>query len=171
MGFLSPPYTFTLCRGSCRKHNIKVAAECSGLNPVRWRQGDRHGLTLARITDAGVKTISCVQRLARHIHLRHKLAPAGCPDGKMDVGRTPGIGDGPNGAETVRTIRTGRHATIPLKSRVIRLWCINQAVDVRRSLGTFSGDALRHRHTEPSHPVEPRAADLYQVPLIRTGEP
>src|SRR3954447_14319170 len=40
-----------------------------------------------------------------------------------------------------------------------RLWCVNQAVDVRRSLGTFSGDALRHRHTEPGHPVEHRAAD------------
>src|SRR4051794_17005118 len=39
------------------------------------------------------------------------------------------------------------------------LWCVNQAVDVRRSLGTFSGDALRHRHPEPSHPVEHRAAD------------
>src|SRR5215212_11606498 len=40
-----------------------------------------------------------------------------------------------------------------------RLWCVNQAVDVRRSLGAFSGDALRHRHTEPGHPVEHRAAD------------
>src|SRR4051794_5395065 len=39
------------------------------------------------------------------------------------------------------------------------LWCVNQAVDVRRSLGTFSGDALRHRHPEPGHPVEHRAAD------------
>src|SRR4051812_12831793 len=39
------------------------------------------------------------------------------------------------------------------------LWCVNQAVDVRRSLGTFSGDALRHRHAEPGHPVEHCAAD------------
>src|SRR5215207_2775491 len=40
-----------------------------------------------------------------------------------------------------------------------RLWCVNQAVDVRRPLGAFSGDALRHRHAEPRHPVEHRAAD------------
>src|SRR4051794_40807790 len=39
------------------------------------------------------------------------------------------------------------------------LWCVDQAVDVRRSLGTFSGDALRHWHPEPGHPVEHRAAD------------
>src|SRR5215218_3668864 len=76
---------------SCRKYNIKRAGEGSGLNPVRWRQGDRHGLTLTQITDTGVKTISCVQRLAGHIHLRHKLAPAGCPNGEMNVGRAPRI--------------------------------------------------------------------------------
>src|SRR3954470_16308351 len=43
--------------------------------------------------------------------------------------------------------------------RLEGLWCVNQAVDVRRSLGTFSGDALRHRHPELGHPVEHRAAD------------
>src|SRR3954467_6653875 len=37
--------------------------------------------------------------------------------------------------------------------------CVIRVVDVRRSLGTFSGDALRHRHPEPGHPVEHRAAD------------
>src|SRR3954464_2254049 len=50
-------------------------------------------------------------------------------------------------------------ASCRVRSIVPWLWCVNQAVDVRRSLGTFSGDALRHRHTEPSHPVEHRAAD------------
>ena len=117
-GLPGPPYTFATARRSCRKYNIKGAGEGSGLNPIRRRQGDRHGLTLARIPDTGVKTISGVQPLASHIHLRHKLVPAGCPDSKVDVGRAPGISDRPNGAETVRTIRTGRHATIPLKSRV-----------------------------------------------------
>src|SRR3954470_2477511 len=53
----------------------------------------------------------------------------------------------------------GSDRYLTMFSAVIRLWCVNQAVDVRRSLGTFSGDALRHRHPEPGHPVEHRAAD------------
>src|SRR5215212_8848592 len=32
-------------------------------------------------------------------------------------------------------------------------------MDVGRSLDALSGDALRHRHPEPGHPVEHRAAD------------
>jgi hypothetical protein len=39
------------------------------------------------------------------------------------------------------------------------VWCTNPMVDVGRSLDALSGDALRHRHPEPGHPVEHRAAD------------
>ena len=34
------------------------------------------------------------------------------------------------------------------------VWCTNPMVDVGRSLDALSGDALRHRHPEPGHPVE-----------------
>src|SRR3954465_14039410 len=40
-----------------------------------------------------------------------------------------------------------------------RLWCTIRVVGAERSLDALSGDALRHRHTEPGHPVEHRAAD------------
>src|SRR3954454_14502642 len=39
------------------------------------------------------------------------------------------------------------------------LWCAIQVVGAERSLDALSGDALRHRHPEPGHPVEHRAAD------------
>src|SRR3954451_14289330 len=39
------------------------------------------------------------------------------------------------------------------------LWCAIRVVGAERSLDALSGDALRHRHTEPGHPVEHRAAD------------
>src|SRR3954452_20832468 len=39
------------------------------------------------------------------------------------------------------------------------LWCAIQVVGAERSLEALSGDALRHRHPEPGHPVEHRAAD------------
>src|SRR5215208_5800166 len=39
------------------------------------------------------------------------------------------------------------------------LWCAIQVVGAERSLDALSGDALRHRHTEPGHPVQHRAAD------------
>src|SRR3954466_2129308 len=45
------------------------------------------------------------------------------------------------------------------KTAFDRLWCTIRVVDVRRSLDALSGDALRHRHPEPGHPVEHRAAD------------
>ena len=57
------------------------------------------------------------------------------------------------------TSRQRSQANAFAKCGLSGLWCVNQAEDVRRPLGTFSGDALRHRHTEPSHPVEHRAAD------------
>src|SRR3954463_2543727 len=39
------------------------------------------------------------------------------------------------------------------------LWCAIRVVGAERSLDALSGDALRHRHPEPGHPVEHRAAD------------
>src|SRR3954464_9678338 len=39
------------------------------------------------------------------------------------------------------------------------LWCAIRVVGAERSLDARSGDALRHRHTEPGHAVEHRAAD------------
>src|SRR3954467_4575672 len=39
------------------------------------------------------------------------------------------------------------------------LWCTIRVVGAERSLAALSGDALRHRHPEPGHPVEHRAAD------------
>ena len=44
-------------------------------------------------------------------------------------------------------------------SVIYRLWCAIRVVGAERSLDALSGDALRHRHTEPGHPVEHRAAD------------
>src|SRR5215217_2646518 len=46
-----------------------------------------------------------------------------------------------------------------LENGLIRVWCTNPMVDVGRSLDALSGDALRHRHPEPGHPVQHRAAD------------
>src|SRR5215212_9698358 len=40
-----------------------------------------------------------------------------------------------------------------------RLWCAIRVVGAERSLDALSGDALRHRHPKPGHPVEHRAAD------------
>src|SRR4051812_35229620 len=39
------------------------------------------------------------------------------------------------------------------------LWCVIRVLDVAWSLEALSGDALRHWHPEPGHPVEHRAAD------------
>src|SRR3954449_2687155 len=39
------------------------------------------------------------------------------------------------------------------------LWCAIRVVGAERSLDALSSDALRHRHPEPGHPVEHRAAD------------
>src|SRR3954462_7498024 len=44
-------------------------------------------------------------------------------------------------------------------SVIYRLWCAIRMVGAERSLDALSGDALRHRHPEPGHPVEHRAAD------------
>src|SRR3954470_15240449 len=44
-------------------------------------------------------------------------------------------------------------------STVDRLWCAIRVVGAERSLDALSGDALRHRHPEPGHPVEHRTAD------------
>src|SRR3954451_10040714 len=44
-------------------------------------------------------------------------------------------------------------------SRLAWLWCAIRVVGAERSLDALSGDALRHRHPEPGHPVEHRAAD------------
>src|SRR3954464_1108172 len=46
-----------------------------------------------------------------------------------------------------------------LKYSAPRLWCAIRVVGAERSLDARSGDALRHRPTEPGHPVEHRAAD------------
>src|SRR3954453_20508497 len=46
-----------------------------------------------------------------------------------------------------------------IRSRSARLWCAIQVVGAERSLDALSGDALRHRHPEPGHPVQHRAAD------------
>src|SRR3954452_11446842 len=45
------------------------------------------------------------------------------------------------------------------RSVLNRLWCAIQVVGAERSLEALSDDALRHRHPEPGHPVEHRAAD------------
>ena len=42
----------------------------------------------------------------------------------------------------------------------LRLWCIIQVVDVRRSLGAVSNDPLRDRRAEVGHLVQHRAGDL-----------
>src|SRR3954447_15213972 len=46
-----------------------------------------------------------------------------------------------------------------LRSSRVRLWCTIRVVGAERSLDALSGDALRHRHPEPGHPVQHRAAD------------
>src|SRR3954467_3819457 len=46
-----------------------------------------------------------------------------------------------------------------LEKRIRRLWCAIRVVGAERSSDALSGDALRHRHPEPGHPVQHRAAD------------
>src|SRR3954471_1258610 len=54
------------------------------------------------------------------------------------------------------TIRAPRRSLV---STPVGLWCAIRVVGAERSLDALSGDALRHRHPEPGHPVEHRAAD------------
>src|SRR3954449_12429286 len=49
--------------------------------------------------------------------------------------------------------------SVPAMSACRRLWCTIRVVGAERSLDALSSDALRHRHPEPGHPVEHRAAD------------
>src|SRR3954466_8302542 len=49
--------------------------------------------------------------------------------------------------------------TAPLPFLLGWLWCAIRVVGAERSLDALSGDALRHRHPEPGHPVQHRAAD------------
>src|SRR3954465_13015262 len=54
------------------------------------------------------------------------------------------------------TIRAPRRSLV---STPVGLWCAIRVVGAERSLDALSGDALRHRHPEPGHPVQHRAAD------------
>src|SRR3954452_986514 len=47
----------------------------------------------------------------------------------------------------------------PTEIRAYRRWCRNRIVDVGWSPCALSGDAPRHRHAEPGHAVQRRAAD------------
>src|SRR3954468_6448754 len=65
----------------------------------------------------------------------------------------------PPSAATLAAIAFATWPASDTSTACVWRWCRNRIVDVGWSPGALSGDTPRHRHAEPGHAVQRRAAD------------
>src|SRR3954453_3904763 len=104
--------------GRSSERDVESSRQRSRFDPIRRFEPNGHGGALAQVADLPIEAIALVQRLASHVHLGDKLAPAWGLDREVDMRRAPGIGHRLDGAEPIRAVRIGDGPAIALEGAV-----------------------------------------------------